>query len=374
MPVQRGGRCGPAVPEGAGEAAGLAPCSLELGAAQRAERGRGKPGPERQDHAGCPECLGGDRSAAPGDAGREMDVGGVGGVPLEQGPQILDGSAQQLPRTRVVALGPRLGDEVTAGSPSAGSRGGRGPGSPVAAHLKPDGERRSGSQFGLPSQDARRRQGIHGRRVRGDGDGPSVARGPAQSGAVDARGEFGSRPAGRHRAQVREIRAQSDLHGESEEAGGRVAQGDALGSVGASRALDAEPGIGPRVPGDAQDSEEDGPVGGRHPPLEREGFAPRHPQDAAGQEPSARRVHALGSVSGELAVLGADGEGGQGDAEERAVHRGQFARPRRGRGRGAHAGRGSVRGSLRVSCGASGGRDGAEGHGGCGVLSVRSGR
>lgn len=319
------------VPEGPLEAAGLGSTAGELGAPEGAQGGGGEPGAEGQGHPGRPERFGGDRSAAPGDSGREVDVGGVGRVALEQGPQVVDGGAEQFRRAWVVSLGAGLGEEVTAGPSGTRTRGGGGAGGRLPAHAEPECERRSGRQLGFPAQDARRRQGVHGRRVRGDGDGSAVAAGPPQSGAVDARGEFGAGSPGRHRAQIREIRAQGDLHGEPERPGRGAAQGDPLGPVGAPRAFDGEGGIGPGVARDAQGTEEHRPVGGRHAALQRDGLTPRHPQDAAGQEPSPRVVHPLGSFSGELAVLGADGEGGQRHAEKGAVHRGKFRGTRRAR-------------------------------------------
>lgn len=99
---------------------------------------------------------------------------------------------------------------------------------------------------------------------------------------MDARCELGSGSAGRDRAQVREIRAQSDFHREPEGAGDGAAQGDPFAPVGAPGAFDGETGIGSEVSGNTEDAEEHRSVGGRHAALEGDGLAPRHPQDAAG--------------------------------------------------------------------------------------------
>lgn len=363
------------VPEGPRDASGLGSGPGELDTAEGAQGGDGEPGAEGKDHAGRPERLGGDRSAAPGDACREVDVGGVRRVSSEQGPEVLDGRTEQFARARVVAFGVGVGEEMAAGAAVARAGGGGGTGGRVVVDPEPDREGASGREFRLPAQHSGRREGVHGRRVGRDGDGPPVAV-PAESGAVDARGEFGSCPAGRHRAQVREIRAQSEFHGEPEGAGDGAAQGDSFASVGAPRALDGEAGIGPGVSRDTEGTEEHGAVGGRHAALEGDGLAPRHPEDTAGQEAAPRRVHALGSLAGELSVVGADGECGQGHAEERAVNRGEFrgAWGARRRDRGAGTRRPPGGGTERMSGGAAGGRDGAEGHGGYGVLSVRTGR
>lgn len=122
------------VPEGSAETAGLGSAAGELGAPEGVQGGDGEPGTEGQGHPGRPERLGGDRSAAPGDSCREVDVRRVRRVPLEQGPQVLDGRAQQLPRTPVVTFGEGLGEDVATGPSGARARRAGGAGGRAVAY------------------------------------------------------------------------------------------------------------------------------------------------------------------------------------------------------------------------------------------------
>lgn len=115
------------VPEGPLDPSGLGSAAAKLSATEGAQGGDGEPGAEGKGHAGRPERLGGDRSAAPGDTGGEVDVRGVLRVSLKQSPQVLDGCPQELSRAWVVALGEGFGEDVATGPSDARTRGADGP-------------------------------------------------------------------------------------------------------------------------------------------------------------------------------------------------------------------------------------------------------
>lgn len=96
---------------------------------------------------------------------------------------------------------------------------------------------------------------------------------------------------------------------------------------------------------------------------QHDGFPSGDPEPGPGEEPAAGSADAFEALSGELAVRGRDGQAGQGDADERVVHRWQVGGPRpRLRCRSGGLCRWCWAGRVR----------GGERHGCCGVPSVGS--
>ena len=208
-----------------------------------------------------------------GDSGRCVQVGRAGRVADQQRPQIVDAvsSSAATRRTSPSAL--------TSWAGAAGSRRVRPPHRSAGPDGQLDRARASRRQFQAQRStpaDASASVG-GGCAVTAECAPPDVQRIP-ESWTLAAVRPGAARG---HRAQLRQVGAEGDLHRQPQRPGRRAAQGDPLGAVRVPQPLDGDLGVGTAVRRGADHREEAGTVGRYRPALHGDRVAARHPQLAA---------------------------------------------------------------------------------------------
>ena len=245
VPVQPGGRWGPASLRGPACMPGSRTWPRELGTGEGAEacrprarcraeasygrRQRASAGAIPQRH-GAPAARWGSEGWAKSRRRRACEI-------VDTGPR----SAS----TRGSSPGPCRG-EVARRHVTHGSDGSRA----VLADAQLDGHGTARWQFELPAQQACGGERVGWWRVGRDG-GASGGAGPAQAGGVNAGGQFGSCGAGGDHAQVRQVGTERHLDRQAQRARRRAAQGDPLRAVRVADAFDDDVGVRSAVRGDA---------------------------------------------------------------------------------------------------------------------------